>query len=449
MAVLQTVDGRFLTRRRPAQGMPAMSGGLGRPLWFPAGDGSGDVDTLASYATIYRTQPVVAAAVNKLARQIATLPLKVFRRGGEFERERLDATHPLVRLLNRPLPRRGAVHAKQWMIFPALLHGNSLVGKLRAEPDGPPVMLLPLDWPSLSAYAEQGQFVEWWSTVQFDGGERWIRAQDAIHLAWESPAGEIGVSPLEQLGTTIQLEDAAKRQQKAAFRNGIFPSIAVSLGGQNGRPPSADMVAMTRDSLNTLHSNPDQAFKALLLAPDTSVTPLAITAREAELTDTRRVNHEEVAMCYDVPPPLLGDLRHATLANLAEFSRQFYTDIIRPWLTLIEETLQAQLIDSEPWGEAGLYVEFDLSEKLKGEPKEQAEVAEIGIRSAQLTPNEARAVQNRQPEGDPADPGNPANKLYLPVNNLQPIGTAAGPDALADRVTNEPSESPSRAQNGA
>lgn len=154
-------------------------------------------------------------------------------------------------------------------------------------------------------------------------------------------------------------------------------------------------------------------------------------------------------MCYDVPPPLLGDLRHATLANLAEFSRQFYTDIIRPWLTLIEETLQAQLIDSEPWGEPGLYVEFDLSEKLKGEPKEQAEVAAIGIRSGQLTPNEARAVQNRPPEGDPADPDNPANKLYLPVNNLQPIGTAAGPDALADRVTNEPSESPSRAQNGA
>ena len=440
MAVLQTADGRFLTRRRPSAASSQIGQGARASLWYPDfgtdGVANANGDVLASYAHIYCSQPTVAAVVNKLCRQISTLPLKAYRRVDDNRRERLPNDHPLSMLLRRPLPRKGATSTKQWLAFPWLLHGNALVGKVRKDPDSPPYALVPLDWPQLSAYAESGSFVEWWSTTQFGDDERWIRAEDAIHVAWESPSGELGVSPLDQLGVTIQVDDAAKRQQRAAFRNGIFPSIAVTLGaGTNGRSPDKDMIDLTRDTLNTLHKNPDQAFKALLLAPDTKVETLAITAREAELIETRQVNREEVAMCYDVPPPLIGDLRHATLANLKEFGRQFYTDILRPWLTVLEETLQAQLIDNEPWGTPDLYVEFDLSEQLKGDPQELANSLEVQIRSGQITPNEARSVQNRPPDGDPNDPENPSNKLYLPVNNLQPVGTtvAASPDTVGDR----------------
>jgi HK97 family phage portal protein len=443
VAVLQTADGRFLTRRKPTNASQIGQGGRSS-LWHPDfgtdGVANAQGDVLASYAHIYCSQPTVAAVVNKLSRQISTLPLKAYRRVDDNRRERLPGDHPLSLLLRRPLPRKGAVSTKQWLAFPWLLHGNALVGKVRQDPDSPPYALVPLDWTQLSAYAESGQFVEWWSTTQFGDDERWIRAEDAIHVAWESPSGELGVSPLDQLGVTIQVDDAAKRQQRAAFRNGIFPSIAVTLGGgQNGRPPDKEMIDLTRDTLNTIHKNPDQAFKALLLAPDTKVETLAITAREAELLETRQVNREEVAMCYDVPPPLIGDLRHATLANLKEFGRQFYTDILRPWLTVIEETLQAQLIDNEPWSEPDLYVEFDLSEQLKGDPQELANSLEVQIRSGQITPNEARAIQNRPPDGDASDPENPANKLYLPVNNLQPVGTQvpASPDTVGDRDPDE------------
>lgn len=439
MAVLQTADGRFLTRRRPGS-VSQVGTGARSSLWYPdyGSDGVANAqgDVLASYAHIYCSQPTVAAVVNKLCRQIATLPLKAYRRADDNRRERLPGDHPLSVLLRRPLPRRGAVHTKQWFAFPWLLHGNAVVGKVRQDPDGPPAHLIPLDWTHLSAYAESGQFVEWWSTTQFGDEERWIRAEDTVHVAWESPSGELGVSPLDQLGVTVQVDDAAKRQQRAAFRNGIFPSIAVVLGtGQNDRAPDKEMIDLTRETLRSVHQNPDQAFKALLLAPGTDVKELKGSAREAELSETRQVNREEVAMCYDVPPPLIGDLRHATLANLKEFGRQFYTDIMRPWLTVLEETLQAQLIDNEPWGESNLYVEFDLSEQLKGDPQELANSLEVQIRSGQITPNEARAVQNRPPDGDPSDPENPANKLYLPVNNLQPVGTtvAATPDTVGDR----------------
>lgn len=427
MAVLQTTDGKLLVRRRPAGLRGPVGGGWPLTEWLNqrADDAERSGQLLASYAAIYSTQPVVAAVINKLARQIATLPLKVYRRRDANRRERVT-DHPLARLLSSPLPRRGAVNTKQWLIFPTLLHGNALVGKVRETPEGPPVHLLPLDWHHVSAYAQQGQFVEWWSTTQF-GDERFIRPDDVVHLGWHGPDGsELGISPLQQLGVTVRLEDAAQRQQTSTFRNGIFPSIAVSIGSAaNGGPPNTEMVDLTRASLEQLLKGPDKAFRALLLGPGTDVKPLSMSSRDAELVEQRHLNREEVAMCYDLPPPLIGDLRHATLANVREFGIQLYTDILRPWLTLIEETLQAQLIDSEPWGDPDLYVEFDLSEQLKGEPQELAKTIQVQIASGLMTPNEGRALLNLPPDGDPDDQDNPANKLYLPRNNLQPLDQTA------------------------
>ena len=121
-------------------------------------------------------------------------------------------------------------------VFQSLyIHGNGLVAKLRrADRDAPPVMLWPIDWGTVSAYGEQGGDIEWWS-FPIAGQERFIAAADTIHFAWPGPSGgQIGVSPLEKLGVTIRLEDAAQRFQTSNFRNGSRPSLAVTL--DNPRP---------------------------------------------------------------------------------------------------------------------------------------------------------------------------------------------------------------------
>jgi phage portal protein BeeE len=103
-----------------------------------------------------------------------------------------------------------------------LIHGNAVVAKVRG-PDRRPrrIMLWPLDWARMSAYGQVGGRIEWWSTTQFDNTERFISVEDTIHFAWPGPdGGEIGVSPLEKLGVTIRLEDAAQRHQTALFKNG-------------------------------------------------------------------------------------------------------------------------------------------------------------------------------------------------------------------------------------
>lgn len=84
-----------------------------------------------------------------------------------------------------------------------------------------------------------------------------------------------------------------------------------------------------------------------------------------------------------------------------------YQDTFGPWLTMIEETLQTQLIDPKPLL-AGQYVEFDLNEVLKGNPKERFE----SLKAADsLTLNEKRALENRDRVDDPR-----ADMLWMRLN---------------------------------
>jgi phage portal protein BeeE len=69
-------------------------------------------------------------------------------------------------------------------------------------------------------------------------------------------------------------------------------------------------------------------------------------------------------MVYDLPGPLMNDLSHATLANVAEYQKALYRDVVPTWTELIVQTFQAQLIDAEPaWLDK--LVRFDFSEKLR------------------------------------------------------------------------------------
>jgi phage portal protein BeeE len=174
---------------------------------------------LVSYEHVYRSQPAVRTAVDKLSKRIATLPFDAFNRTDNGGRE-IDQSSTLDSLIHKPWPRAGAVHLNSVIAQSLALHGNSLVAKLRtADREAPPFMLWPLDWAQINAYGPPGGRIEWWSTYQFDGEERFIAVEDTLHFAWPAPSG-LGDRrrPLESLGMTLAIEAAAQQYQAARFR---------------------------------------------------------------------------------------------------------------------------------------------------------------------------------------------------------------------------------------
>ncbi len=413
----------------PTSGGSALFPSTFHPLWTSGEqvDAFGYHDTtdkLVPFDVIYRTQPVVAAVVNKISRIISTFPLKPYRKedNGSRKRVRRGAGDPagerLLNLIERPAPRCGPIHLKQWIVMPPLVFGNGVLAKWYGDgKDMPPTEFIPLDYRYLQAYAQPGGYVELWQTTQL-GSPRWIDAEQTVHFAWGNPCGPLGISPLEQLAVSLRLEDAAQRWQTASFRNSARPA-SVIIPPEGARFTEEDKAEM-RNSLQAMHQGPDNAFKVGLLAPGSQWKEMGFNMQEAELMNTRKFSRDEVCMVYDVKPSHIGDLSTpgAGYGSVVEVNRDLARTTLRSWCSMIEETLQAQLIDPEPLWD-GLFLEFDMKEMLRGEPEAEANTIATQIKTGQITPAEAREINNRAPVDQPG-----MDKLYIETNNLSPIGEA-------------------------
>lgn len=403
-----------------ANGSPSFlkRGSVPFPLYTQGGNGvalSGG--STLSFQQIYQDQPWVFVVINKLSRAIASLPLCLYRMTGdgqEGEREQVR-DHPLASLLCAPAPRRGAMWWKQKLAHSTLLNGNSVLAKVTPAPGAAPSGLLPLDWRYLSPqFQDNSGIVTYWETTQ-TGAVTKLDPSAVVHMAWESGLGDIGISPLRALAQTLNVEDAAQRYQAASFNNGVRYSAVYVL------PPDADLDEDERQELRTAiqatQGGVDKAFQMALVSGGGDIKPLAHTAVEAELIDQRKLTREEIAAVYDIPPTLIGILDKATYSNVDVQSKSFYGMVLGPWLALLKETVQSQLIDAyQPWVDERLFVDWDLGEVLKGKPLEEIEAIARAIGTGVMTPNEGRQARNLPPSDDPE-----ADKLHMPTNNMTPM----------------------------
>jgi phage portal protein BeeE len=84
-----------------------------------------------------------------------------------------------------------------------------------------------------------------------------------------------------------------------------------------------------------------------------------------------------------------------------------YQDTLGPWLGEFQDEVKLQLV--KDYGDAKVYVEFNMMEKLRGSFEEQAKSLQTAVGGPWLTRNEARARQNLSP----IDGG---DELIVPLN---------------------------------
>ncbi len=360
----------------------------------------------ATYEELYRTQVWVHAVVNRLARSIARLPLKVFVSPDEpAERQRLR-TGPLPDLLRRPGYRMGPGEMKQHIVSNVAIHGNCVLVKSRRMTGAPVVELLPSSFAYWDVRADESG-APWYV---FSPGNRAaipFRPEEILHFRWwAGGAGLRAVSSLDALRTTLMTEDATQRMTIASFENGARPEGAFSVEGSL----RAEEMERAREQLQQIYGGVDNAFKLALLDHGAKWLPISHTLVDSELINLRKLSREEVAAAYNMPPPVIGILDRATFSNISEQHLMEYMDTVQPWTSMIEEALAVQLIEFEP-GMQGQYAEFDFNAVLAGDPVKRIEVLTKAVGGPFMTPNEGRATQNLPPLTDDR-----ADRLAPPAN---------------------------------
>ena len=381
-------------------------------------------DYTADYATIYKTQPNVRTCVDFLARNIAQLGLHVFRTVSDTDRERLR-DHPLAQVIARPLPPEHKV--TRYRLIETLLGDLGVFFNaywLKIRQDALPVGLLRIP-PQYVSVA--GGLVPSLYEIQMPG-LRWdIAPEDIVHFRGYSAESAVsGLSPLETLRRVLAEEHAAGDYREHFWQN------AARMHGVLERPiesPEWSVEARQRfkQEFEALYSGGESSGKTAILEEGMTWRQVEFNAQESEYMAGRKLTREECARAYHIPPPMVGILDHATFSNITEQTKMLYRDTLGPWLAMIEEEIELQLLPE--FGDIdGVYVEFNIEQKLAGSFEEQTAALQSAVGRPWMTANEARARVNLPglEEGD---------TLVTPLNVLtggqaNPRDTAPGSRSL-------------------
>lgn len=422
MAIVQNADGLVSISAQDYSYMPSAS----MALYGTALNGTRHVE----YGTIYRTQHEVRTVIDFLARNIAQIPLHAYERRSDQDRQRITGT-PLAATLDRP-----DVHATRGRWLEALVKDLAIYDaayriKVRSETNGR-IALVRVPTPMVSHTGKNWLEPEGFKITGSRGTVEYSR-EEVVYLHGYNPADpRIGLSPLETLRQMLAEQMAAAEHREGLWKQGARAALVIErpAGGPAWSPEAR---ARFRAEWEAAYTGAAASGRTAVLEEGMTAKPLqAFSPRDAQYFETTQLAREIAAAAYGVPAGLLG-LGTANYASLTEQHRQLYTDCLAPWLAVISEELEAQILPDFPEaasspGGGGIYLEFQLAEKMRGSFEEQAAVLQASVGAPYLTRNEARARLNL-----PSLAG--ADELVVPLNVL--TGGQASPQDTAPTLAQQ------------
>lgn len=368
---------------------------------------------------IWRTQPAVRTVIGFLGRNIAQLGLHVFERVSDSDRRRITDS-PLAKLIKRPFPQHTWYRLIDALVQDMCIYDEAFLLKVR--PEGSTAGLIRLPPGRVTPVGS------WVAPTGFSVGEKSkavvIPAEEVIYFRGYNPTDPLrGVSSMETLRRILAEEVAAGEYREQFWNN------AARIEGVLRRPadaPEWSDVARARfiEEFQTLYSGAGNSGRTAILEEGMEFTPTSFNAKDSQFIESRKLSREEVAAAYHVPLPMVGILDHATFSNIKEQHKQLYQDTLGPWTEMIQQEFEAQLVpDLEPSGK--VYIEFNISEKMKGSFEEQAASIQSSVGAPVMTRNEGRGLLNL-----PALDG--GNDLITPLN-VANSGDATGTEAQKAR----------------
>ena len=347
--------------------------------------------------------PAVLDAVTFLSRTLAALPLQAYR-NAEGEAEKVDGE--LQMLLNEaPNAEWSSFAFRQYFWHQVFTGGRGLAW---IERQGSRVIAIwPLD-PTRT-------------TVRRQGGRKIYRcnnqeypAADVIDVPFALKPNQLDAyGPIYKGRKTIGLAIAMNDFAGGFFVGGGIPPLA--LEGPLPQGPDAFKRAL-KDIQRAidLAKNAGQAFFGL--PPGHKLTPVGGDPEKGQMTEARLFQIQEIARLWGLPPVFLQELSKGTFTNTEQQDLQLVKHNIGQWAKALEDELNLKLFGQR---RRSRKVKHNLDGLQRGDFKTRTEGLARAIQTGQLTPNEARALDNRPPlpNGD---------VLYIQGATV-PLGSAPAP----------------------
>jgi HK97 family phage portal protein len=317
----------------------------------------------------------VLAAVTLLADSIASMPLEVTAlEGGRMVR--IKTPHVLL----HPNDEQTQFDFIHQMVTSMAVHGVAYIYAPPA-PDGYPLEMRLLHPKLVRSEVD----VDTDEQVWFVGKKRFTRSE-IRQVDWLRMTGSlVGMSPIEVMRNTIGISIAMDRFLAQFYGEGAIPSSVL----ESDKPVTPEQARNLRETWEDSHW---KRRRPAVLSNGLRWRPIVTSAADAQMLEHREAVIRDIARAYRIPPHLIngsgGDSQ--TYQNVESAGINFVRHTLLPWMRRIEDAISAFIpVEHE--------VHFNADEFMRADLRTRVQAQQLMIQSGTLTPNEARAMEGREP----------------------------------------------------
>lgn len=399
--------------RRDSTANPA---GLFSAAWdvlsntYTTGSGEPVNETIAArHLTVYTCTRVIAEAVGSMT-------IRLYKRQPKGRQEALD--NPLWRIFAlEPNSEMNASTAWEQLAGCLALTGNAY-GEILRNKDGDVVGIYPLDPRQTKPVRLPNGALAYKTRVGVkDGQERIIQAADMLHLLLWSWDGLRGCSPIEQARHDIGLALAATKYGAKFFGNSSKPGGILT--------PVEDVSEEDMNNMRAFWENANAAenqCRVSVLPNKWQYTQLSLSPEDSQFLATRQMSRTDIAALFRVPPSMAGDMTKQSKASSEQEQLTFVTDCLRPYLVRIEREIQRKILSKDN----SMFVEFDVSERLRGDFATTMQGFAIGKQWGFYSTNDVLEKLGENPIG-------PEGDIYWAPVNMQNAARLLDTESIQDQ----------------
>lgn len=311
--------------------------------------------------------PSMFRAVSLISYAIGMLPLQVI----EEETKQKASGHPVYRLLHRePNDFQTAFDFRVLMQMRALVRGNAyaLIVRSRDLRTGGEriTKLVPLEPTRMTLKLNEADWTVEYRYQPPQGGARVYKGRDIFHLRGLTMDGLSGLSLVRQAAEAIALALSAERAAGRLFKNGVMAGGILKHPGKLSAPAYERLVASLAEK-----EGAENAGKSLIFEEGLDWAALAISARDAQMTELRKLQVEEIARVTGVPRPLLMVDETSWGSGIEALGRFFVQYALGPWFEAWQQAGERSLFTSAE--KDALAIKFNPGALLRGSMKDQAD----------------------------------------------------------------------------
>ncbi len=336
---------------------------VGAARWTPR-------DYVALTREGFERNAVVHRCVRMVAECAATIPWRLYEGRAEL------TAHPLLDLLARPNPAQTSTELIESLVVNLLLFGNAYVegaqvdGRVREfyalRSDRMTVSPGPNGWPSAYEYVFAGDRVRY--EMIGEGVE------PIMHIRLGHPLDDhYGLPPLAAAAVAIDTHNAAGFWNKALLDNAARPSGALVYGAGDGAQFSDAQFDRLKSELEENFSGAANAGRPLLLDGGLDWKALSLSPKDMDFIEAKAAAAREIALCFGVPPLVLGLPGDNTRANYVEANAAFWRQAVIPMVQRLQRAFEHWLQPAWP----GLRFDYDVDRIDALSPERAAEWARV------------------------------------------------------------------------